>query len=391
MTTSRLDILLYSHDGRGIGHASRSIAIGMALRRLHPELKVLFISGTPHTQELRGNAPLDWMKLPGYETVVQGGKSRGIHGKSNFSDKQLGELRATMLQQVRSLYRPRLVVADHSPLGKHKELLPALAGSSQTDTRWVLGVRGVIGNVRQVQAPLATEVYHRYYHGLLWYGDSQVLGNQHCQQLAETFDTEPFEAGYVSRMAELDVYNPSPGPASIYAGTLAIPWFGESSERLIRVVGDVLAQIDNKYGLWKIYVPKEYIDAKTSACKEKLNKLPSCEVKSFGPSYHQDLARSRAAIIFGGYNSITDVLHAKVPTVVLERGMQDDEQQQHLCQLSRFTQNFLVSVAENDLQADELHSLLMRQLQRGFDQHSCSFQINLNGATNAANYLAGLL
>ena len=391
MTSSRLDILLYSHDGRGIGHASRNIAIGMALRRLHPKLKILFVSGTPHTQELRGNAPLDWVKLPGYETVVQAGKSKGINGKSNFTDQQLGELRATMLQQMLSLYRPRLVVADHSPLGKHKELLPALQNSSPTDTKWVLGVRGVVGNVRQVQAVLATEMYNRYYHTLLWYGDSQVLGPQHCQELATLFNTEPFETGYVSRMAELNACAPSPGHASMYAGTLAIPWFGERSNRLIEVVGEVLSHINKGFGQWQIYLPKEYINDKTNTFVTNINKLPNCSIHPFGPSYHHALARSRTALIYGGYNSITDVLRAKVPTVVLERGMQDDEQQQHLYKLSRFTQDFLVSVPENDLQADKLHSLLVQQLQRSQDKHSHSFQINLNGAVNAANHLFELL
>lgn len=392
MTSSRLDILLYCHDGRGIGHASRSIAIGMALRRLHPNLKVLFVSGTPHTQELRGNAPLDWIKLPGYETVVKDGKSKGINGKSNFSDHQLGELRATMLKQVLSLYQPRLVVADHSPLGKHKELLPALKASSLNDIRWVLGVRGVVGNVRQVQAPLATEVYNRYYHSLVWYGDSQVLGPQHCQKLAAIFDTRPFETGYVSRMAELEACAPAPGiKANVYAGTLAIPWFGESSKQLLKVVGEVLSQIDSSYGQWLLYLPKEYINDKTNSYISNINKLTNCNIHPFGPSYHEALACSRVALIYGGYNSITDVLHAKVPTVVLERGMQDDEQQQHLYKLSRFTHDFLTSVSENDLQTDKLYSLLIQQLQRSQDQHSPSFQINLNGAKNAANHLAGLL
>jgi predicted glycosyltransferase len=56
---ARLDVLIYAHDGRGLGHASRSIGVGMALRRLYPDLKVLFVSGCSLSQELIGAAPLD--------------------------------------------------------------------------------------------------------------------------------------------------------------------------------------------------------------------------------------------------------------------------------------------------------------------------------------------
>ena len=52
---ARLDVLIYAHDGRGLGHASRSIGVGMALRRLYPELKVLFVSGCSLSQELIGS------------------------------------------------------------------------------------------------------------------------------------------------------------------------------------------------------------------------------------------------------------------------------------------------------------------------------------------------
>jgi len=49
MDNQRLDILLYGHDGRGLGHVSRSVAIGLALRRLYPHLKICVITGCRQT------------------------------------------------------------------------------------------------------------------------------------------------------------------------------------------------------------------------------------------------------------------------------------------------------------------------------------------------------
>ena len=126
MTLTRLDILLYAHDGRGLGHISRTVAIGMALRRLYPDLRILIVTGCDQTNELIHPTPLDWLKLPSYRTKVINGKSHGIDGDSCFTDKELGLLRAKTLQQIVLRYRPKAVLVDHTPQGKHRELLPAL-------------------------------------------------------------------------------------------------------------------------------------------------------------------------------------------------------------------------------------------------------------------------
>ena len=156
-----LDILIYAHDGRGLGHASRSIGIGMALRRLFPNLRVLFVSGCRQSQEMIGSAPLDWLKLPSYETIVENGKSRGIIGKSMFTDSQIGEFRTKELEHLVALYRPRLVLVDHTPQGKHRELVPALSISRDIGTLWVLGVRGVLGAVDQARSELAVDLFRK--------------------------------------------------------------------------------------------------------------------------------------------------------------------------------------------------------------------------------------
>ncbi len=205
--TERLDVLIYAHDGRGLGHASRSIGVGMALRRLYPDLKVLFVSGCSLSRELIGNAPLDWLKLPSYETKVVQGKSIGIIGKSMFTDQQLGQLRSKELAHLVSLYRPRLVLVDHTPQGKHKELVPALSAGEGGDTLWILGVRGVVGAVKQARSEFAGTLFKDHYHALLWYGDSSVLGQSHYEQLGQHYNTVPVECGYVLRLAEFAVWN----------------------------------------------------------------------------------------------------------------------------------------------------------------------------------------
>jgi len=258
MILQRLDILIYAHDGRGLGHASRSISIGMALRRIYPDLKVLFVSGCQMSQELIGPSPLDWLKLPSYETKVTNGKSSGIDGKSNFTDKEIGKIRAKTLGNLIELYKPKLVLADHSPHGKHKELKYALEMSLKANTKWVLGIRGVIGFVPQVKSNLASEVFKKYYSVLLWYGDSSVLGNDSMQQLEKQFSISPIECGYVSRLSEIHkLLKNKHGANGKYAGTISIPWLGESTFDLIVKLAKAIGLLGAFYGKWKIFIGME--------------------------------------------------------------------------------------------------------------------------------------
>lgn len=387
--TVRLDVLIYAHDGRGLGHAGRSIGIGMALRRLYPELKVLFVTGCSLAQELIGPAPLDWLKLPAYETRVVEGKSIGIHGKSMFSDAELGWLRARELAQLVSLYRPRLVLVDHTPQGKHKELVPALSADSGGDTRWILGVRGVVGAVRQARSKLARELFKAHYHALLWYGDALVLGASHCEQLRLQYDTQPVECGYVLRLAELARWEGRlPVSEAPLAGTISIPWLGEKSLDFLVLLAGVLQKIPESYGRWWLYIDIDTSSAAGQRVRALFAELHNCRLEPPGRSYASALLQARTAVIYGGYNSLMDVLHAGIPAVVVLRDMQDEEQQIHLRKLQEVAGEALAAVSETGVTAEELERLLLANLQRG---GLPPVIIKTDGAACAAEYLHGLL
>jgi len=385
----RLDVLIYAHDGRGLGHASRSIGVGMALRRLYPDLKVLFVSGCNLSQQLIGAAPLDWLKLPSYETKVENGKSVGIPGKSLFTDQQLGRFRAGELAHLVSLYRPRLVLVDHTPQGKHKELVPALSAGSGSDIRWVLGVRGVVGGVVQARSSLAAGLFQAHYSALLWYGDSMVLGETHCQELRQQYTIEPVECGYVLRLAEYVAWNGHLRESGeLLAGTVSIPWLGEETVDFIAVLAGVLKKIPRTFGRWHLFIDMENASAAGRKIRDLFKGNDNCRLESPGSQYISSLLHSRIAVIYGGYNSLMDVMHAGIPALVVLREMQDEEQQIHLDKLKAVVKGHIATVLETTTQADELESMLLALLQ---PEKRASFSLNTHGAANAADYIATLL
>jgi len=388
MTLPRLDILLYAHDGRGLGHVSRSVAIGMALRRLYPELRVCLLTGCRQTQELISTAPLDWLKLPAYETEVRDGTSRGIDGLSNYSDQELARIRQQLIQHAFSLYRPRLFLADHTPQGKHKELVPALSSlSSPAQTACVLGVRGVVGSVGQTKLPLARDLFMRHFLKLLWYGDSTILGQEHRDLLSQRFSSDPLECGYVSRLAELNrLHSNLPHSDREHACTISIPWIGEHTEMFLRKLAEAMQRIGPGYGQFRIYLG----DGASEGSKNLLNRLEGCAVEPFGSSYAHSLTNSKSAIIFGGYNSLVDVLAVRIPALVVLRNMRDKEQQEHLASLTKAEDVNLLLLDEKDCSPDIMHQHILNLL--GNDLPTTpSGGVNLDGAENAAHALAALL
>jgi predicted glycosyltransferase len=384
MTLPRLDILLYAHDGRGLGHISRTVAIGIALRRLYPDLRVLVVTGCASTRKLSHCSSLDWLKLPSYRTQVINGKSHGIDGNSGFTDKELGLLRAETLQQIVLQYRPKVVLVDHTPQGKHRELLPALKAVSGTDTRWVLGVRSVVGTVPQAGSTLSQRLFSEYYTKLLWYGDSRVLGTEQLKQLEGQYNRQPVQCGYVSRMLELSCLQKNQNSKETVACTIAIPWLGEHSHHVLTCIAGAVKNIGPEHGNWHIFAdlnPGEHGQIMSS-----LQQLPYCHLQSPGPGYIDTLLRSKTAMIYGGYNSLTDVLAAGLPTVVLLRAMQDSEQQMHLHLLDKYTNDQLLSLDEVQLTEKIIEMGLREQLKKS----PMTAEINLQGAENAAQQLVML-
>lgn len=389
MNLPRLDLLIYAHDGRGLGHASRSIAVGMAVRRLFPEMKVLFVSGCKLSASFIGKAPLDWLKLPSYETRVVQGKSRGTKGYSNFSDADLGRFRSRMIRDIVVLYRPRCVLADHSPQGKHKELLPGIEGCRGSDTRWVLGVRGVVGEVPQVFSELAESTFRSHYHSMLWYGDSGVLGIDPKNMLHDRFGKPPVETGYVSRLSEWVHWQAVPPPADPFlAGTVSIPWAGEHTYRFLSNLADALGKIGSAFGNWRLFIGLPETTSKAGSIYDLFHDMPFCSVEPAGAHYPEAVINSKIAVIYGGYNSITDVLWANKPAVVVLRSMQDREQETHVAQLRQASRSGMSLLDEGTATVDDLFRALKGALS---ESATTSHRIDVNGAERAAGYLSSLI
>jgi predicted glycosyltransferase len=385
---TRLDFLLYAHDGRGFGHASRTIAVGMALKRLYPDKKTLFISGIPDANMLIGPAPLDWMKLPSYQTVIKDGIPEGQTGKAGFYKSVLGGLRAEMLRAAVDILRPRCVLVDHNPAGKRNELVEALEHTRKPDTHdtaWVLGLRGIIGEDRKLWSSATADLVQRYYREVLWYGDEALLGPETRQRISTHFNCRPISVGYVSRLQELRSYFAGSVSADRRpACTISLPWLGEFGDNLLQSLYSAALRIGPEHGAWHLYVP----GASLEAIQARFAGLAFCRVEPIGENYLSSLLHARAALIYGGYNSILDIAAAQIPALIILRSTKDREQHEHLGRLQqRFGEQWHI-IEEQDISEPTVARALLKVIEH---DAPAAGTIDIAGAERAARILHGCI
>jgi hypothetical protein len=173
-----------------------------------------------------------------------------------------------------------------------------------------------------------------------------------------------------------------------FAGTVSVPWLGEKSLDFLRQLAKALEIIPENLGNWRLF-----IDAGDSAeIKKKVWRLFAglrhCCLEQPGERYGEALLRSKTAVIYGGYNSLMDIMQTGIPALVIEREMLDDEQRLHLQRLFAIGGSRIISLPESSATVEQIHTMLLNNLQK---EGSQSAAVNLDGAVQAAKMINRLL
>ncbi len=383
---SRLDILIYAQDGRGLGHVSRSAAIGMALRRLYPELKILLLTGFRETQMLLGECPLDWMKLPSYKTFIEKGSARGKLGDMNLKNCYLGPAREKFIESIIWEFRPRLMLVDHLPLGRKDELASSLMLSQNTDTRWVLGMRSISGNDNKLWSQESKKTFQKYYDALFWYGDESILGSANRERLERFFSSQARGTGYVSRFMEI-IHWQEDGIKDA-SNVVSLPWMTNETKSLLNTISGTLKKMGDKYGHWRFFVNRKDLTSHAAQEKEALENLPFCSFEQVSDQYFNALKNANLLITYGGYNSLCDAIAAGVPTIVVTRTLNDQEQEEHVKRLQEAAGEQIVHLREGMISSEILYGAIKSQINKEKMKRAL---IKLSGAEETAHILANYL
>ena len=173
-TAARPRVALYSHDGLGLGHIRRNLAIAHALAATaSPD--ILLLTGAPGAVLSDRPEGCDIVSLPALTKDRDGGyAARHL----SFGAAALTALRSGILTAALTSFRPDVLIVDKHPRGWNGELVAALTALRALGTRVVLGLRDVLDDAattrREWQADDSASALEAWYDQVWVYGDRGV-------------------------------------------------------------------------------------------------------------------------------------------------------------------------------------------------------------------------
>lgn len=381
-------IMLYSHDGFGLGHLKRTVRIAQQVRMRLPHALIVIVTSSPAAGHPLIPEDLDYIKLP---SVTKTGTER-YEAQFDMSLESAIELRSSLLLTAVQTTEPDILLVDHRPLGLKKEVLPTLEWirTSAPHIRTVVGLRDVIDDPHTViQDWHNQDIYdalQRLYDAILVYGDQSVVDITRDYAMPRTVSQKVRFTGYLGSGAarqSRDEVRTSLGLTSERLVVVNVGGGGDGSE-LIKTYLDASPLLPDD-------VHSHIVTGPLMPCDERERRREESEGTGVSfVEYQDDLASVIAAadlsVSMGGYNTVCEVLSAGVRALVVPRIFPRKEQ--HI-RARRLAERGLIDVLPStSLSAETLASAVNAALVRS---RSRGVPLALDGAGRAADYILELL
>jgi predicted glycosyltransferase len=147
-------ILLYAHDGRGIGHAVRACVVARAILRQRPEATVVIATGAPVSEFVPEGARHvtlpDWFRPDAERPASRDDKRRR---------DEVAAARRRRLRDLADELRPNVLLVDHLPSGRRYELEPVLDVLVARGVPLLLGYRRIAEDLTATREVFEDERY----------------------------------------------------------------------------------------------------------------------------------------------------------------------------------------------------------------------------------------
>jgi predicted glycosyltransferase len=197
-TLSAPRFILYSHDGCGLGHLRRNLAIAAAVTEEAPDASVVLLTGCIELGA-EGLAPnVEICSLPALRKL---GNGRYSARRLPISNAELRFVRAHLIGACVESFRPDVLLIDKHPMGVRGELRPALASLPMWGGRAVLGLRDILDDPATVREEWrhdgVVEFAEAHCDGVLIYGNPHVFDLVREYRLPDSLARRARYCGYV--------------------------------------------------------------------------------------------------------------------------------------------------------------------------------------------------
>jgi len=315
-------LLIYSQDGRGLGHLRRTSSIAAAFLAACPDACVLTVSDSPLGTFFGLADRHDYLKLP---SLVKHGPGHWEAMSLPISRPEILSLRRNLLRATVTDFRPDVLLVDHMPHGAQGELLPTLEALQGTSTKVVLGLRDILDAPAVTRRVWREEGAYRavedHYDLVLVYGNRDVFDvakeyrwSSHAAGLVEY-------CGYLS--APLRESNDQRVRSRSLAGdgrlVVAMAGGGADAYPVMLALLEGLDQIRASTPCALIIVTGPFMPVEQRReLQSRARGLP-VQVRSSVKNVASYLTAADAVGGMAGYNTIVEVLRMGTPAVIVPR------------------------------------------------------------------------
>src|SRR5271170_1383996 len=177
-------ILIFTHDGRGLGHLRRLGRLGAALQG---RASVLFLTGHREASWL---VPRDceYIHIPNRDSIEER-RSRQWGRRPFVPEESLigPRIRREVIAATVENFRPHAIITDYLPLGMDEEISEFITGDSGCRKYFIS--RGILGSPDQVYhdvlTPSSLDALRKHYHMILVMSDFKII------DMASEYSLEP--------------------------------------------------------------------------------------------------------------------------------------------------------------------------------------------------------
>src|SRR5258706_16419127 len=138
----------YSHDGMGLGHTRRHLAVATALAEREPDAAILLATSAEEIARFGLPRQVEILKLPG---LRKDANEQYSSRRLRVPVSEIRALRSAFLLTAVKSFQPDIVLVDKHPFGAGGEFKAGLRALRRSGGHAVLGLRDILDEPRQVQ------------------------------------------------------------------------------------------------------------------------------------------------------------------------------------------------------------------------------------------------
>lgn len=320
--------ILYCNEMVGLGHVRRSLAIASHLTAIDESATALILTGAEIEPVFKLPPRVDSVKLPA-RSRDENGNHRAQRLGVGIED--LHALRAQIASAAATAFRPHVAIVDKLPLGLGGELEPTLeALRASGDCRLVLGLRDIEdspANVRRRWGPEVRAAIGRLYDAVLVYGPPGTMDAFDCVDW-DDLDVPVAHVGYVGGAM------PTAAPADLPGDyVLATTGGGSDGYRLLATFAEALRL--RPLPCRAVVVTGPLMDAGHRAHLQALLADVDADLWEFRADMPHVIAGARGIVTMAGYNTVSEVMRARRPALLVPRVRPSHEQLERARDLAR--------------------------------------------------------